>query len=77
MRSTRSATSPAASSNRAGAVGSRGGGPGGGLSGVIGAKPRGGGGPYPHCMSPFWIWMQAAVVVTVLAGMVIAIVKLA
>jgi len=27
-------------------------------------------------MSPFWIWTQAAVVVFVLIGMVIAIVKL-
>jgi hypothetical protein len=29
------------------------------------------------CMSPFWIWTQAAIVVFVLAGIVIAIVKLA
>jgi hypothetical protein len=28
-------------------------------------------------MSPTWIWMQAAIVVLVLAGMVIAISKLA
>jgi hypothetical protein len=28
-------------------------------------------------MSPTWIWMQAAIVVFVLIGMVIAIVKLA
>jgi hypothetical protein len=28
-------------------------------------------------MSPFWIWTQAAIVVFVLAGIVIAIVKLA
>jgi len=28
-------------------------------------------------MSPFWIWMQVLIVVCVLAGMVIAIVKLA
>jgi hypothetical protein len=27
-------------------------------------------------MSPFWIWTQAAIVVFVLAGIVIAIVKL-
>ena len=27
-------------------------------------------------MSPFWIWMQVAIVVFVLAGIVIAIVKL-
>ncbi len=27
-------------------------------------------------MSPTWIWMQAAIVVCVIAGMVIAIVKL-
>jgi hypothetical protein len=30
-----------------------------------------------RCMSPFWIWTQAAIVVFVLAGIVIAIVKLA
>jgi hypothetical protein len=29
------------------------------------------------CMSPFWIWTQVAIVVCVLAGIVIAIVKLA
>ena len=28
-------------------------------------------------MSPTWVWMQVAIVVFVLAGMVIAIVKLA
>jgi hypothetical protein len=28
-------------------------------------------------VSPFWIWMQALIVVFVLAGIVIAIVKLA
>jgi len=28
-------------------------------------------------MSPFWIWTQAAIVLFVLAGIVIAIVKLA
>jgi hypothetical protein len=28
-------------------------------------------------MSPFWIWTQVAILVFVLAGMVIAIVKLA
>jgi hypothetical protein len=28
-------------------------------------------------MSPFWIWMQALIVLCVLAGMAIAIVKLA
>jgi hypothetical protein len=28
-------------------------------------------------MSPFWIWTQAAIVIFVLAGIVIAIVKLA
>jgi len=28
-------------------------------------------------MSPFWIWTQALIVLCVLAGMVIAIVKLA
>jgi len=28
-------------------------------------------------MSPSWIWIQAAIVVFVLAGMIIAIVKLA
>jgi len=28
-------------------------------------------------MSPFWIWTQAAIVVVVLIGMVVAIVKLA
>ncbi len=28
-------------------------------------------------MSPFWLWMQAVIVVFTLAGMVIAIVKLA
>jgi hypothetical protein len=30
-----------------------------------------------NAMSPFWIWMQVLIVVCVLAGMVIAIVKLA
>jgi hypothetical protein len=30
-----------------------------------------------EAMSPTWIWMQAAIVVFVLIGMVIAIVKLA
>jgi hypothetical protein len=29
------------------------------------------------CMSPFWIWTQVAIVACVLAGMVVAIVKLA
>jgi hypothetical protein len=29
------------------------------------------------CMTPFWIWTQAAIVVCVLAGIVVAIVKLA
>ncbi|MDW5593521.1 hypothetical protein VSS74_04185 [Conexibacter stalactiti] len=29
-----------------------------------------------RAMSPFWIWMQVAIVITVLAGIVIAIVKL-
>jgi hypothetical protein len=58
-------------------VGSRGGGPAGGLSAAIGDDPTRGGGPYPGDMSPFWIWTQAAIVVFVLAGMVIAIVKLA
>jgi hypothetical protein len=29
------------------------------------------------CMSPFWIWTQVAIVAFVLAGIVIAIVKLA
>jgi hypothetical protein len=29
------------------------------------------------CMSPFWFWTQAAIVVFVIAGIVIAIVKLA
>jgi hypothetical protein len=28
------------------------------------------------CMSPFWIWTQVAIVICVLAGIVIAIVKL-
>jgi hypothetical protein len=28
------------------------------------------------CMSPFWLWTQALIVVFVLAGMVIAITKL-
>jgi hypothetical protein len=28
------------------------------------------------CMSPFWIWTQVAIVAFVLAGIVIAIVKL-
>jgi hypothetical protein len=28
-------------------------------------------------MSPAWVWMQAVIVVAVLAGMVIAVVKLA
>jgi len=28
-------------------------------------------------MSPFWIWTQAAIVVVVLIGMVVAVVKLA
>jgi hypothetical protein len=28
-------------------------------------------------MSPFWIWTQVAIVICVLAGMVVAIVKLA
>jgi hypothetical protein len=28
------------------------------------------------CMSPFWIWTQAAIVVFVLAGIVVGIVKL-
>jgi hypothetical protein len=30
-----------------------------------------------RAMSPFWIWTQALIVVCVLAGIVIAIVKLA
>ena len=30
-----------------------------------------------RAMSPFWIWTQALIVLCVLAGMVIAIVKLA
>lgn len=30
-----------------------------------------------RAMSPFWIWMQALIVVCVLAGIVIALVKLA
>lgn len=35
-------------------------------------------GLYPEgAMSPSWIWLQAAICVFVLAGMVIAIVKLA
>jgi len=29
------------------------------------------------CMSPTWIWMQVAIVVFVLIGMIIAITKLA
>jgi hypothetical protein len=29
------------------------------------------------CMSPFWVWVQVGIVAFVLAGMVIAIVKLA
>jgi hypothetical protein len=29
------------------------------------------------CMSPFWVWVQAVTLVFVLAGIVIAIVKLA
>jgi hypothetical protein len=29
------------------------------------------------CMSPFWVWVQIATVIFVLAGIVIAIVKLA
>jgi hypothetical protein len=29
------------------------------------------------CMTPFWFWTQAAIVVCVLAGIVIGIVKLA
>jgi hypothetical protein len=33
--------------------------------------------PASPAMSPTWIWMQAAIVVFVLIGMVIAIVKLA
>jgi hypothetical protein len=28
------------------------------------------------CMSPFWIWTQAAIVLFVVVGMVVAIVKL-
>jgi hypothetical protein len=28
-------------------------------------------------MSPTWVWMQAAIVVLVLAGMVIAVIRLA
>ena len=35
------------------------------------------GGPKMPAMSPTWIWMQVLLVVLVLAGMVIAIVKLA
>jgi hypothetical protein len=30
-----------------------------------------------HPMSPFWIWVQVAIVVCVLAGAAIAVVKLA
>jgi hypothetical protein len=30
-----------------------------------------------HCMQPFWIWTQVAIVVCVLISIVIAIVKLA
>jgi hypothetical protein len=29
------------------------------------------------CMQPFWVWTQIAIVVCVLAGIVIAIVKIA
>jgi hypothetical protein len=32
---------------------------------------------YPSTMSPTWIWMQIAIVVFVLIGMVVAITKLA
>jgi hypothetical protein len=32
---------------------------------------------YPAGMSPTWIWMQIAIVVFVLIGMIIAITKLA
>jgi hypothetical protein len=28
------------------------------------------------CMSPFWVWTQVAIVIFVVAGIVIAIVKL-
>ena len=57
-------------------MGSRGGGPAGGLSAAIASDATDRRGPYPQGMSPFWIWTQAAVVVFVLIGMVIAIVKL-
>jgi hypothetical protein len=29
------------------------------------------------CMSPFWVWVQVAIVIFVVAGIVIGIVKLA
>jgi len=77
VRSARWLTSAAASSNRAGAVGSRGGGPGtSGLSGAIAARCYSGRRTTLWRMSPFWIWTQAAIVIVVLIGMVVAVVKL-
>jgi hypothetical protein len=59
-------------------VGSRGGGPAGGLSAAIsGAMLRTAADRTLRAMSLFWIWTQAAVVVFVLIGIVIAITKLA
>jgi hypothetical protein len=44
----------------------------------IGAEPAAASTSYANdAMSPTWIWMQIAIVVFVLIGMVIAIVKLA